>query len=116
MHANSVLLIQDGTNMAMRPKKDKTNIDNKVATRRKNVVRQVIKNSKAATSGSPKPMPSTKSEQFKNRMPSGINAVRTKDTLPLSDKRSRVQPLLKKNTLPLSDKKGRKLVSKKKGK
>ena len=52
MHADSVLLIQDGTNMA-RPK-DKNGIDNKVATRRKNVVRQVIKNSKAATNGVPK--------------------------------------------------------------
>jgi hypothetical protein len=93
--------------MAMRPKKDKTNIDNKVATRRKNVVRQVIKNSKAATSGSPKPMPSTKSEQFKNRMPSGINAVRTKDTLPLSDKRGKVQPLLKKNKKYVQKKMGK---------
>ncbi len=73
MHANSVLLIQDGTNMRMSDNKN-----------------DFLKGSK--------------------------NAVRTKDTLPLSDKRGKVQPLLKKNTLPLSNKKGRKLVPKKKGK
>ena len=95
---------------------DKNGIDNKVATRRKNVVRQVIKNSKAATNGVPKPKPSTKSEQFKSRVPKGINPLLTKDTLPLSDKRSRVLPLLTKDTLPLSNKKGRKLMPKKKGK
>ena len=73
MHANSVLLIQDGTNMAMNDNKN-----------------DFLKGSK--------------------------NAVRTKNTLPLSDKKSKVQPLLKKNTLPLSNKKSRTLVPKKKGK
>ena len=73
MHVNSVLLIQDGTNMRMSDNKN-----------------DFLKSSK--------------------------NAVRTKDTLPLSDKRSKVQPLLKKNTLPLSDKRSKKLVSKKKSK
>lgn len=49
-------------------KNNKTGIDNKVATRRQNLVRQVIKNSKATTESITKGLPSTKSEQFKTRM------------------------------------------------
>ena len=61
-----------------------TSVDNKVVTRRKNVVRQVIKNSKATTEPVTKGLPSTKSEQFKTRM--------NPDTRKLINKALKVNP------------------------
>jgi hypothetical protein len=114
MRADSVLLIQDGTNMAKlkkdnsgmksAPMKKQTSDKNKVELKYRSTVMKNKKSFKPAT------------ESVTKGLPIGTNAVRTKDTLSLSDKKSKVLPLLKKNTLPLSDKKGRKLVLKKKGK
>ena len=113
MHADSVLLTQDGTNMAKLkkdnsgiksgPMKKQTNDKNKVELKYRSTAMKNKKSFKPAT------------ESVTKGLPIGTNAVRTKDTLPLSDKRSKIQPLLKKNMLPLSDKRNRKLVSKKIG-
>jgi hypothetical protein len=65
-------------------KNNKTGIDNKVANRRQNLVRRVIKNSKATTEPVTKGLPSTKSEQFKTRM--------NPDTRKLINKALKVNP------------------------
>jgi len=96
-------LKKDNSGIKSGPMKRQTNDKNKVELKYRSTAMKNKKSFKPAT------------ESVTKDLPIGTNAVRTKNTLPLSDKRSKVLPLLKKNTLPLLDKKGRKLVSKKKG-